>query len=166
MTTQHPVLRRARPHPRTRRAALAALTALLVCSLGACKITWSWGATHGAIVEPAAARASVGIWRAPTRLLADLEHDHGIEVVQHLLCAAGKFPMVAISVRGHGVSVDVLKRRWCGYVDGRPEDLRTALREAQRHGVDECLALTLISSGRPTVNWTHKGVGCKTGALR
>ncbi|MEZ5181235.1 MAG: hypothetical protein R2702_05090 [Acidimicrobiales bacterium] len=153
----------ARPRP-TRRLAVA-LAVLCCVGLGACQISWRLGTTHGAIVEPGAARASIGIWRAPTRLLADLEQSRGVDLVQDILCASGRFPVVALEVGGRGLSVDVLKARWCGYVYGDDSDLRSALRDAQRGRTDDCLALTLISGGAYRANWTHKSVGCRTGSL-
>lgn len=155
-----------RPTRLAARLALGALGALLVVGLGACHVSWRAGATHGAIIEPTAGRASIGIWRAPTRLLADLERSHGIDVVQDVLCASGRFPAVSVSVGGRSVSSSFLSQRWCGYVRGDDGDLRGALRDAQGGRSDDCLALTLISRGAYLKNWTHKSVGCRTGSLR
>ena len=147
----------------TVRIAGAAALAIVLLATSACSVSWRAGATHGAIVEPAAARASVGIWRAPTGVLFELYRTQGIGAVQRLLCDGGRFPAVRLSVKGVSVSVNVLKQAWCRYVYRDAGDLRGALIDAQRS--DDCLALTLISRGRYTQNWTHKGTGCRWGAL-
>lgn len=154
-----------RPVRPAARLVVGALSVLLVLGLGACHVSWRVGATHGAILEPSAARASVGIWRAPTRLLADLERSKGIRVVQDILCASGRFPAISLSIGGRSVSSRFLSERWCGYVRGDAADLRGALRDAQAGSRDECLALTLISHGAYLKNWTHKAGGCRTGSL-
>ncbi len=146
------------------RSALAVVAAALALSLSACQITWSLGTTHGAIVEPGAARASVGIWRVPTRVLHSVLESKGIDLVQDLLCSQGRFPAVRLAVGDRSVSSNVLQSRWCGYVYGDDADLRGALIDAQ-NGRDNCLALTLISRGAYLKNWTHKSDGCKTGSL-
>jgi hypothetical protein len=151
--------------PRARRALAAALAVFLVAGLGACHITWHLGSTHGAIIETSAARASIGIWRAPTRLLADIERAQGVNRVQQILCAAGNFPAIPLGVGGRSISAATVKKKWCGYVNGDDGDLRGALRDAQEGKKDDCLALTLISSGAYIKNWTHKSAGCKTGSL-
>lgn len=158
MTTSHRARRRAR-------ARLGALAVALALIASACHITWSAGTTHGAIIETTAGRASVGIWRAPTRLLADLERSKGIDLVQDVLCASGRFPAVTLKVGDTSITADVLGARWCGYVRGDDADLRGALRDSQAGGRDDCLALTLVSRGAYLKNWTHKDVGCRTGSL-
>lgn len=153
-------------HARTPRAHLRAVVALaLVASLGlaGCHISWQLRATHGAIIEPAAGRASVGIYRAPTRALGALLSAKGTDVVQDVLCASGRFPVLSLRVGRASVSADLLTRRWCGYVHGDDADLRGALREARAQR--DCLALTLISNGLYIKNWTHKSTGCKEGSL-
>ncbi|MEZ5137491.1 MAG: hypothetical protein R2711_01525 [Acidimicrobiales bacterium] len=89
----------ARPRP-TRRLAVA-LAVLCCVGLGACQISWRLGTTHGAIVEPGAARASIGIWRAPTRLLADLEQSRGRPGAGHPV-RAGSVPGRGPRGRGRG----------------------------------------------------------------
>ncbi len=157
-----PTARRARP---SARLALLVVAAAMTVALGGCHISWRVGATHGAIIEAPAARASVGIWRVPTRALADLERSKGIDFVQDVLCAAGKFPAVTVGIGSRSISADVLGARWCGYVRGDDADLRGALRDSQEGHRDECLALTLVSHGAYLKNWTHKAVGCRTGSL-
>ena len=160
----HPTLL-GRPTIRPLRGTIAAaLVVVLVLTVSACSISWSAGATHGAIIEPPAARASVGIWRAPTRALRAVLSAAGIGIVQQLLCDQGRFPPIRLSVGKLAVSADVLHGRWCGYVHGDDADLRGALVAAQDHR-DDCLALTLISHGVYTTNWTWKSTGCKTGSL-
>jgi hypothetical protein len=154
------------PRRRPGRAAAGALALVVLAFVPACQISWSLGATHGAIVEPSAARASVGIWRAPTRLLHELYEGGGIDLVQDILCDQAAFPPLKLTVGKTSISANVLKARWCGYVYGDDADLRGALVDAQRGSRDDCLALTLISRGAYIKNWTHKSGGCKTGSLR
>lgn len=157
------------PSPRVPRAGMRRLmllsAAALALGLSACNITWTAGKTHGAIIETSAARASIGIWRAPTRVLYDVYGSAGITTVQDILCAHGTFPTLRLAVGKRSVSSDALKKKWCGYVRGDGADLRGALIDAQRQR-DNCLALTLISSGAYIKNWTHKSAGCKTGSLQ
>lgn len=159
-----PVHRSPRPPRRASAPALALVALAVTVLLGACSISWSAGATHGAIIEPPVARASVGIWRVPTRALRSVLSAKGIDTVQQLLCDHGHFPAIRLSVGKLTVSADVLKGRWCGYVNGDDADLRGAL-IAARDRRDDCLALTLISHGAYTTNWTSKSTGCKTGSL-
>jgi hypothetical protein len=160
-----PVIRRATARRRAP-AVAAACACVLVLLLPACRISWSLGATHGAIIEPSAGRANIGVWRAPSRVLYDVFEAGGIDPVQDLLCHAGRFPTVRVAVGKLSISSNVLQDKWCGYVYGDDADLRGALIDAQRGRRDDCLALTLISRGAYIKNWTHKDAGCKTGALR
>lgn len=162
MVLHHP-RRFATPRGRHRAVALLALVIALV--VPACRISWTLGATHGAIIEPTAARASVGIWRAPTRLLHQVYEGGGIDVVQDVLCSQATFPALRLAVGSASISANVLQSKWCGYVYGDDADLRGALVDAQRGSRDDCLALTLISNGAYLKNWTHKSAGCKTGSL-
>jgi hypothetical protein len=163
MVLHHPHRRVATSRARRGAVVLAALA--IVLAVPACQISWKVGATHGAIIEPAAARASVGIWRAPTRLLHQVYEGGGIDVVQDILCSQATFPALRLAVGSTSISANVLQAKWCGYVYGDDADLRGALVDAQRGSRDDCLALTLISSGAYLKNWTHKSGGCKTGSL-
>lgn len=153
------------PRRRARFAGLALCVAIVAVTSTACQISWSAGKTHGAIIEPTAARASVGIWRAPTRLLYGVQRGMGVNKVQQYLCDYGHFPAVTIAVGSRSMSADVISHRWCGYVNGDDADLRGALDDAQAGSRDDCLALTLISHGMYIKNWTHKSGGCRTGAI-
>jgi hypothetical protein len=156
-----------RPLASRRRGRIVAafVAGAIAIALPACQLSWSVGKTHGVIVEPAAVRASVGVWRMPSRLLYSVYESNGINPVQDLLCSAGKFPTLKVSVSRFSVSSSVLKSKWCGYVYGNDADVRGALIDAQRGKADDCLALTLISRGAYIKNWTHKSSGCKTGSL-
>jgi hypothetical protein len=137
----------------------------IVASLAGCQITWELEKTHGVIVEPGAVRASVGIWREPTRVLYDIYRNDSLETVKYLLCYSGNFPVPSVHVGSYGITANVLQPKWCGYVYGDDNDLRGALTDAQSGSADDCLALTLISSGAYIKNWTHKSGGCKQGSI-
>lgn len=137
----------------------------VVLLLTSCQISWELHKTHGVIVEPGAARASVGVWREPSRVLYDIYSGNGIDMVQDILCYSGKFPVPHVEVGSVGITANVLQPKWCGYVYGDDNDLRGALVDAQAGSRDDCLALTLISSGAYIKNWTHKSGGCRTGSL-
>jgi hypothetical protein len=134
---------------------------------------WEWrvGKTHGLIVETTAVRASLGIYRVPTRLLAQVQRKHGVGAVQEALWTFGRPPELEVSktIGGHtftirfGTATKAL--RWLTHklIFDDPDDLRAAVRDAGAK--DDCLALTLLSYGKPDSNWTHKGVGCHDGSL-
>jgi hypothetical protein len=152
---------------RVRRAfavACIALSASLATTGCTTSIGWKLGKTHGAIIEPTARRASLGIYRAPSRSLYSVYARSGTRAAQDVLWALGAPPVASVSVDGIGVSTTVLNRKMHGYLYGDAADFRGALIDAHRR--DDCLALTLISQGLYIKNWTHKDVGCRTGAVR
>lgn len=147
--------------------AVAAMSTMTACTPPT--LRWSAGNTHGAIIEPTAGRASLGIYRKPRKVLHDVYKAGGIRRVQDAIWAVGQPPAISktFAYRGHSITTSfgtVALRGWTHdviYAD--PADLRGALLEAQASG--DCLALTLISYGKVTRNWTHKQVGCQMGAL-
>lgn len=152
------------------------LTALLSLGVAAtatgCKPqAWSWkaSATHGAIVEFSAGRASLGIYRQPRSVLHDLYRAGGIRLVQDAIWAVGQPPAITktFTYRGRSITTSfgtaALRRQAHDLIYRNPSDLRRALLDAQSHR--DCLALTLVSYGKPAGNWTHKAVGCQMGRL-
>jgi hypothetical protein len=165
---------------RARRTLAVALAALL--SLGAAGLTtgcdpvsrdWAWraGKTHGAIIETTAGRASIGIYRTPTRWLYRAQRKAGVGAVQALIWHFGRAPELrrTFSFRGHSVTLEfgtttrALRSLTYRLIYADPNDLEGAVVDAHRH--NSCLALTLISYGRPAKNWTQKQVGCREGAI-
>lgn len=162
----------------SRRARLLALPLVCLLALGAvtsltaCKPrSWSWrlGATHGAIIEATAGRGSLGIYRVPRKALRDVYGSGGIRQVQDYIWAVGQPPVIHKTFRYRGRSFTTsfgtaaLRNQARSLIYDRSADLRAALFDAHSH--HDCLALTLISYGKPTANWTHKEVGCQMGAL-
>ncbi len=165
------------PTPRPRWCAVV-LTALLAVSTAgattACDPVsrdWAWkaGRTHGAIIETTAGRASLGIYRVPRRALHDVYRAMGIRTVQDAIWSVGQPPAFTktFTFRGRSITTSfgtaALRNKAHSLIYGDAADLRGALLEAQAHR--DCLALTLVSYGKPTSNWTHKQVGCQMGAL-
>ena len=132
---------------------------------------WSWkaGKTHGAIIETTAGRASLGIYRVPRKALHDVYKALGIRKVQDAIWAVGQPPSFTrtFTFRGRSITTSfgtrILRNKAHSLIYSNPNDLRGALAEAQANR--DCLALTLLSYGKPTSNWTHKQVGCQMGAL-
>lgn len=163
---------------RARCSLAVALAALL--ALGAAGLTtgcdpvsrdWAWraGKTHGAIIETTAGRASVGIYRVPTRYLYIAQSQGGTAAAQGLIWHFGQPPSVKqrFTFRGRSVTLEfgthALRSLTHRLIYDDPSDLRAALIDA--HNRRSCLALTLLSYGRPTSNWTQKQVGCREGAV-
>jgi len=154
-----------RQRARTRRIlGLSAVSILVTIGVTSCDgaVAWKLGKTHGAIIEPVARRASLGIYREPSRALYKAYKRSGTKAAQDILWAVGEPPVASISVDGLSISTAVLNRKMKGYVYGDAADFRGALIDA--HVADDCLALTLISQGLYIKNWTHKDVGCRTGS--
>lgn len=161
------------------RRSLAIVLAVLVSASAAGLTTgcqpgrqgWSWraGVTHGVIVEATAGRASLAVYRKPRRALHDLYRARGLRMVQDVIWAVGRPPVVTRTFTYHGHSVTTsfgtsTVHGWTrSLIYDHPGDLRQALVDAQAHG--DCLAVTLVSYGAPSGNWTHKGFGCQMGAL-
>lgn len=134
---------------------------------------WAWkaGKTHGAIIETTAGRASLGVYRVPTDLLYVAQQRSGVGAVQSLLWHFGRPPELkkTFTYRGKsltlqfGAGTKALRALAHRVIHGSPQDLRSALNDAHRSG--SCLAVTLISYGRPTINWTPKQVGCQKGSI-
>lgn len=163
-----------------RRLSAIALTALLAIGIATASSgcdpvsrSWAWraGRTHGAIVETTAGRASLAIYRVPTNLLYQAQAKHGVGAVQALLWHFGKPPELKKSFRFQGRSVTLqfgtgtraLRSLTHRLIHDDPGDLRSALVDAHRNR--SCLALTLVSYGKPASNWTHKQVGCLNGGI-
>ena len=165
---------------RARRSLAVALAALL--ALGAAGLTtgcdpvsrdWAWraGKTHGAIIETTAGRASLGIYRVPTEYLYLARQQRGISLVQSLLWQFGRPPAIKKTFRFKGRSVTLefgagtkaLRSLAHHAIYDDPGDLDGALADAHRHR--SCLAVTLLSYGHLTRNWTQKQVGCQKGAV-
>jgi hypothetical protein len=165
---------------RARRSLAVALAALL--SLGAAGLTtgcdpvsrdWAWraGKTHGAIIETTAGRASIGIYRVPTEILYQAQHRYGITSAQNAIWKYGRPPQLRRTFTFHGRSVTLefgattaaLRSFTHHLIYDDAADLRGALIDA--HHNRSCLAITLLSYGQPTRNWTNKQVGCQQGAI-
>lgn len=162
---------------RARRSLAVALAALL--ALGAAGLTtgcqprrtWSWrlGVTHGVIVEATAGRASLGIYRDPTDGLYALYRWGGIRKAQDAIWKVGEPPVVTRTFwyRGRSITTSFgtyrLRSATHSLIYDHSSDMQRALIDA--HSARNCLALTLVSYGRPTSNWTHKRVGCQKGAI-
>lgn len=142
-----------------------------VTSMSACQPAWTWKAskTHGVIVEVTAGRGSLGIYRVPRKALRDVYGSGGIRQVQDYIWAVGQPPAITKTFTYQGREIttsfgtSALRSKAHSLIYGRTEDLRAALLEAHAHR--DCLALTLVSYGKPTANWTHKQVGCQMGSL-
>lgn len=149
------------------------VTAMLATACDPYSRDWAWtaGKTHGAIIETTAGRGSVGIYRVPTRLLLLVLDHGGIADVQDTLWRYGEPPQLkkTFSYRGISYTVELgftssaLRSATRKLIYDDPKDLEAAL-QATRSG-DSCLALTLISYGKPDSNWTHKNVGCQEGSI-
>lgn len=132
-------------------------------------VSWRLGATHGAIVEATAGRASLGIYRKPRSVLFDVYRSGGIRQVQDAIWAVGQPPAFTktFTYRGRSITTSfgthALRGAAHSLIYDDPADLRSALLDAQRGR--NCLALTLVSYGAPTRNWTSKDVGCQMGGL-
>lgn len=161
------------PRRRLHAVVLTALLAVGIASFAtACKPpAWAWraGKTHGAIIEPTAGRASLGIYRVPTGYLYEAQKQHGVATVQALIWHFGQPPQIEkrFTFRGRSITLafgtKTLRSVAHQLVFGDPADLRGAVIDAHRH--KDCLALTLFSYGKVTRNWTHKGVGCLNGSV-
>lgn len=162
--------------PRRRWLAVA-LTALLAIGTAsattACdpssSVSWRLGNTHGAIVEMTAGRASLGIYRVPTQVLYAVFKKSGIRAAQDAIWSVGQPPAFTktFTYRGRSITTSFgtkALRSWThALIYDDPADIRGALIDA--HAGRNCLALTLVSYGVPTKNWTTKQVGCREGAL-
>ena len=134
---------------------------------------WAWkaGKTHGAIIETTAGRASLGIYRVPTDLLYLAQKGKGTAYMQGLIWKYGRPPELkkTFTFRGRSVTLQfgtatkALRALAHRLIYDDPADLAGALSDAHRN--KSCLALTLISYGKPTSNWTQKQVGCQNGAV-
>ncbi len=157
---------------------IAGVCLLITATLGAtgCDIVskdWHWtlGTTHGAIIETTAGRASLGIYRVPSKDLYLLYDGGGLKVMQDVLWNYGKPPELKKTFTFEGKSVTIsfgfgtaaLRQAAHNIVYDHDSDLADAVRNA--HHDANCLAITLISYGKPTVNWTNKSVGCKAGSV-
>lgn len=151
--------------------ALISTSAATACDPVSRDWAWTMGKTHGAIIETTAGRGSLGIYRVPTRLLHLVLTHGGIKDVQDAIWKYGKPPALKKTFRYRNLSYTVefgfttsalrLATRKLIYDD--PKDLESALRETRRG--DSCLAITLISYGKPDSNWTFKNVGCQDGSF-
>ena len=163
---------------RARRSLAVALAALI--ALGAAGLTtgcrprthisWQLGVTHGVIVEATAGRASLGIYRVPTEGLYGLYRWGGIRKAQDAVWSSGEPPTYTrtFSYRGRSITTSfgtrALRNATHSLLYDHTSDFRSALEDAK--AAHSCLALTLVSYGRPTHNWTHKQTGCRDGAIR
>lgn len=163
------------------RRSLAIVLAVLVSASAAGLTTgcdpvsrdWAWraGKTHGAIIETTAGRASLGIYRVPTNYLYLAQQHGGVGAVQTLLWQFGRPPELrrTFTYRGRSVTLEfgfgtrALRSLAHRVIYDDPGDLSYAVIDAHRH--HSCLAVTLVSYGRPTKNWTQKQVGCRQGAV-
>jgi hypothetical protein len=135
--------------------------------------SWAWklGKTHGAIVETTAGRASLGVYRVPTRALYGVMKAKGVSEVQKYLWKFGQPPELkkTFTYRGRSLTLEfgtgtaALRKLTYKLIYDDPGDLRAAL--VDTHRADSCLALTLISYGKPTSNWTNKQTDCRDGAI-
>jgi len=129
------------------------------------------GKTHGAIIETTAGRASLGIYRVPTRALYGVLQKSGVAEVQKYLWQFGEPPQLkkTFTYRGYrltlefGTGTAALRTLTYKLIYDDPSDLRSALSDTHRD--DSCLALTLISYGKPTSNWTRKQTDCINGSI-
>lgn len=111
------------------------------------------------------------MYRAPTRALYRVLNGAGIGVVQNVLWHYGKPPELrkTFTYQGHSVTISfgyatrVLRNTAHRVIFDDPSDLRGALVSA--HARDSCLAVTLVSYGQPTTNWTDKQTDCRTGYI-
>jgi len=145
--------------------AVGAISLIALLGVTGCdgSVTWRLGKTHGAIIEPTARRASLGIYRTPRHALYQVYRAGGTKAAQDVLWAFGAPPVASISVKGVSISSVALNRKMHGYIYGDAADFRGALIDAET--AHDCLALTLVSQGLYIKNWTHKSVGCRTGSL-
>ncbi|HWJ62575.1 MAG TPA: hypothetical protein VNS19_11450 [Acidimicrobiales bacterium] len=147
--------------------AFGATTSLTACT----PRTWTWkaGKTHGAIVEVTAGRASLGVYRVPRDALHSVYRSLGIRKTQDAIWAVGRPPSFTktFTYRGRSITISfgtaALRNKAHSLIYDDPADLRGALLDAQAN--HDCLALTLLSYGKPTSNWTHKQTGCQMGSL-
>ena len=132
-------------------------------------LAWRAGKTHGVIIEATAGRASLGIYRKPRSVLYDVYDSGGIRQVQDVIWALGQPPAFrkTFTYRGRSITTSfgtqAVRDATHSLIYDHPSDLRQALLDAETH--HNCLALTLISYGTPTHNWTSKDAGCQMGAL-
>lgn len=151
--------------------AVGATTTATSCDVVSRDWAWKAGKTHGAIIETTAGRASVGIYRVPTKWLFVAQTKAGTGAVQSLLWRFGRPPELKkrFTFRGRSVTLEfgtgtrALRSLTYRLIHDDPGDLRGALIDA--HHNRACLALTLVSYGKPTSNWTHKQVGCQDGSI-
>jgi hypothetical protein len=163
------------------RRSLAIVLAVLVSASAAGLTTgcdpvsrdWAWraGKTHGAIIETTAGRASLGIYRVPTEILYAAQQRGGVGAVQGFLWKFGRPPELrrTFTFRGRSVTLQFgaatsrLRSLTYHLIYDNPGDLREAVVDAHRHR--SCLAITILSYGQPTRNWTNKQVGCQQGSI-
>ncbi|MCU1372142.1 MAG: hypothetical protein JWO77_3336 [Ilumatobacteraceae bacterium] len=163
-----------------RRALAVVLTVLLAASTAAATTacdpisrTWAWkgGKTHGAVIEPTAGRASVAIYRRATDGLFLVYKAKGMRFTQDVMWSLGKPPELkkTFTYKGRsltlsfGAGTKYLRNKAHAAIYDQSSDLRGALLDA--HARRSCLALTLLSFGRPTSNWTQKQIDCRDGAM-
>ena len=150
---------------------VSASTALTACNPVRKSWTWKGGNTHGAIIETTAGRASLAVYRQPTKALNHVLNGLGIRKVQDYLWAFGKPPEIRKTFSFQGKSVTLsfgtatkaLRTLSYKLIYDDPADLKGALVDANKNNA--CLALTLISYGKPTSNWTYKKTGCLNGGF-
>jgi hypothetical protein len=151
--------------------AIGAASAATAC--GPISRTWAWkaGKTHGAIIETTAGRASLAVYRKPTDGLYLVYKAKGLGFTQDVMWSLGRPPELkkTFSYKGRSVTLSFgagttyLRNKAHSAIYGRPEDLRGAILDA--HARRSCLALTLLSFGQPTTNWTQKQTDCRDGSL-
>ena len=150
---------------------LAALATTTGCDPVARSWSWRLGTTHGAIIETTAGRASLGVYRVPSRVLYQVVVHKGVDAAQDAMWALGRPPELkkTFTYRGHsltlqfGTGTAALRALTKKLIYDDDKDLFGAV--AGAHPSDSCVAITLISYGRPVTNWTSKSVGCRDGAL-
>lgn len=157
---------------------LLAAALLVAATLGAssCDLIsrdwhWTMGKTHGLIIETTAVRASLGIYHAPTRGIYDVYRGGGIHAAESIIWHFGEPPSIkkSFTIRGHRFTISfgpfttAAKVAVHDVIFHREGDLSDAIRNAHAH--DNCLAVTLLSGGKPVINWTNKSVGCREGKI-
>ena len=154
-----------RPHGAVSLKLLGAVLALGL-SAAACSWTWTNGVNYGVVIEPGAARANVEIYRAARRALHDLMYSDGIGTAADALYASAKGPLDKVPelcVSDVCLGASTLHSLAHHIIYDNLGDLQNAIIDATSN--TDCLAVTLISYGIITENWTHKGVGCIIGQI-
>jgi len=161
------VVTRPRPAPRTGAGKLiGALLALTLVS-AACSITWTGGVNYGVVTEVEAGRVNIEIYRAARRALHDVMYSGGIGVAADYIYASANGPISQapeLCVEGFCVGASTLHALAHEIIYDHLGDLQNAIIDATNN--TDCLAVTLISYGVPSQNWTHKGVECIIGKVQ